>query len=207
MDLLNTEEADIVVVDILSEADCGSSLCQGKEIVAGSVIYGLDISLGMISVVRNLNVIDPAVPAGSDGPAGVGDLDGDPSDLEVAYADTANFYIWSPKKQQSLFRRNGIVAFSGALPAHAISPIANYYDDTQDGFTNLSEVVFITANTVYSFNLNHPLEQWSFASTDASGITRASAYDLDNDGVMEILYRGELNLRIINGKCESTGES
>ena len=52
----------------------------------------------------------------------------------------------------------------------------------------------------YSFNgTNNFVEEWIFQSDDASASTGMTVYDLNFDGVPEIIHRGESFLKIING--------
>ncbi|MBP9209276.1 MAG: VCBS repeat-containing protein, partial [Saprospiraceae bacterium] len=54
--------------------------------------------------------------------------------------------------------------------------------------------------TAYSFNGSKVFKQdWMFVTTDSSGFTGVTAFDFNNDGVREIVFRDETFLRIING--------
>jgi hypothetical protein len=186
-----TGNGDVVVVDILTSNP-------GKEIVAGSRVYGVDMNAGTITILKNLNTISPTnVPANSDGPTAVADLDFD-GDLDVAYADATNFYIWDPTGNALLMRQASWTVGS----ARGMPLIANVYDEqfNEGRSNNYPEVILTSSLKITAFNLSKTTGPvWNLVTTDNSGGTGITAFDLNGDGTQELIYNDEQNIRVING--------
>jgi hypothetical protein len=184
---------DIVVIDILSTNP-------GKEIVAGSQVYGVNLTTGVTTVLANLSTIAGAatIPANDDGPTVVADLDND-GNLDVAYPNGTHLVVWDPTAavlKMKVIYLNNAIAYRG-MPA-----VANVYDEqTIDGKpSNLPEIIFTSNLRLHAFNLNKTTASvWSLVTTDGSGETGVTAFDLNGDGVQEIIYNDEDNIRVING--------
>ncbi len=184
---------DIVVIDILSSNP-------GKEIVAGSQIYGVNLTTGVTTVLANLSTIAGAavIPANDDGPTAVADLDYD-GDLDVAYPNGTDIVIWDPVGAALKMK---LSYFTNSLPYKGMPTIANVYDEqANDGAaSNLPEVIFTSSTRLNAFNLNKTTGPiWSLVTTDNSGETGVTAFDLNGDGVQEIIYNDQDNIRVING--------
>ena len=193
-------DVDAVPVDILSVSDCnGDPDCAGKEIVAGSVVYSVNLQTGVLKVQKDLHDIDPSIVANDDGRTAVADMDLD-GDLDVVYAGNGHFVIWDPVGGNLLLNHTG-TSGSGGVPF-----ISNVYDDTQDGkAVDLPEATKINAHIMRAYNLNYlsnatPGLLWSTPVNDTgAGETSMTAYDFNGDGVREMVYMDEQNLRIMNG--------
>ncbi len=184
---------DIVVIDILASNP-------GKEIVAGSQVYGVDLATGTTTVLANLSTIAGAgvIPANDDGPTAVADLDFD-GNLDIAYPNGTHMIVWDPTagtlKMKAAYFNNG--GMNRGLPA-----IANVYDEqTLNGKpSNLPEIIFNSGLRMHAFNLNNTAGPvWSMVTTDGSGETGVTAFDLNGDGVLEIIYNDQDNIRVVNG--------
>ncbi len=184
---------DPVVIDILSANP-------GKEIVAGSRVYGVDLHAGTITTLANLSTIAGAgvIPLNDDGPTAVADLDYD-GQLDIAYPNGTHMVIWDPAagtlKMRAPYANNGQL-FRGA------PTIANVYNEQViDGMpTDLPEVLFNSNLRMHAFNLNKTSGSvWSLVTADASSETGVTAFDLNGDGILEIIYNDQDLIRVVNG--------
>lgn len=197
-----------VAVDILNPADCnGDPDCNGLELVAGSVIYSIDLSTtdgdGVeIKIKRDLEIME-AGDTFRDGYTVVADVNLDGL-LDVIVSSRINFtygiYVWD---------KNGLLEFFphpiGSIKSGGLPCVANVYDDTQDGFSSdFPEIIVCSETRLNCYNLNaatigiNPY-WWSLATTDDSGLTGCTAFDFNGDDIYEIVYRDEDNLRIMYG--------
>lgn len=190
--------ADVVVIDIMPSNP-------GKEIVAGSQVYGINLSTGVTTVLANLTTITSGgIPANNDGPTAVGDLDYD-GNLEVVYPNGAGLVIWDPVAGVLKMNRG---YNNGGQTVRGQPTIANVYNEKViDGkATDLPEVIFNCANNMHAFNLNTPAAAvWSLTTADNSGETGVTAFDLNGDGIQEIIYNDEANIRVIDGNKKVPG--
>ncbi len=199
-------------VDILTPADCnGDPDCGGLELVAGPMIYSIDLDLGdgdgyEIKVQRNLNtMIGPPTGTYRDGYTAVADLDLDGTlDIVVSSLRQNNqygVYVWN---------KNGLIRFfpfpTNPVNSGSLACIANVYDDTKLGYVvDFPEILVCSSFNFTCFNL-HAAQSfpanpywWNLPTTDFSGWTGSTVYDFNGDGISEIVYRDEDNLRILYG--------
>jgi hypothetical protein len=191
---------DPVVIDIMPSNP-------GKEIVAGSQVYGLNLSTGEVTVLADLSAIagTGVIPANNDGPTAVADLDYD-GQLDIVYPNGTHIVVWDPVaatlKMNAAYVNNGILYMG--MPT-----IANVYDEQAiDGASgNLPEIIFNVRNAMHAFNLNNPgAPVWTLATADASAETGVTAFDLNGDGVQEIIYNDQVNIRVINGNTKTPAD-
>jgi hypothetical protein len=182
---------DIPVIDIIPSNP-------GKELVVGSRVYGINMSAGSLPLLKDLNTIDPAkCPAGTFGPTAVGDVDLD-GDLDIAFAGSARLYIWDPN--EDILHYDWV--HNSQATRRGLPIISNFYNEmTNDAMAqNFPEVVIVTAGHLTAHNLNFPSAPlWDLATNDFSGNTGATAFDFNGDGNVEIVYRDEVTLRVMNG--------
>ncbi len=195
-------------VDILSVADCnGDPDCGGLELVAGPVIYSIDLDPSdgdgvQIKIQRDLNQIQPGMKY-EDGYTSVADLDLD-GVLDIAVSGRRNnnsrgVYVWNKNKFLQFFPFPLNHPDSGSLPC-----IANVHDDGGTG-PDLPEILVCCHLNFTCFNLNAAKKTpaapywWNLPTTDGSGWTGSTVYDFNGDGILEVVYRDEQNLRILYG--------
>lgn len=199
-------------VDILTAADCnGDPDCAGLELVAGPVIYSIDLDLTdgdgyEIKVQRNLNtMIVPPTAGYRDGYTSVADVDLDGTlDIVVTSLRQTNqygMYVWN---------KNGLIRFfsypTNPDKSGSLACIANVYDDTKLGYgVDYPEILVCSSLnfTCYSLHAAQSFPAtpywWNLPTTDDSGWTGSTVYDFNGDGISEIVYRDENNLRILYG--------
>lgn len=197
-------------VDILSVADCnGDPDCDGLELVAGPVIYSIDVDPNdgdgyQIKVQRNLNAMAPPPTGYMDGYTAVADIDLDGTLDVVVTSSRGNqygMYVWNKNGLIRFFPYPTNVANSGSLAC-----IANVYDDTENGHTqDFPEILVCSSLNFTCYNLQKAQATpatpywWNLPTTDVSGWTGSTVYDFNGDGLSEIVYRDERNLRILYG--------
>ncbi|MBM7418803.1 MULTISPECIES: FG-GAP repeat domain-containing protein [Chryseobacterium] len=190
----NNWERDVVVIDIIKNIP-------GKELVAGSAVYSVDFTNGVLVELRNLHNLDAAVAANEQGASAVADMDLD-GDLDIVFnsQSLSKIYIWDPTNNIIVDSRTIAGGYKG-MPV-----ITDVYNDiANDGkVKNLPEAVFLSGTTIYCINLQYPSNLWTLATTDGSGTTAISAFDFNGDGVKEIVYRDQSTLRVFNGNVSTT---
>ncbi|HLP93256.1 MAG TPA: FG-GAP-like repeat-containing protein [Saprospiraceae bacterium] len=198
-------------VDILTPADCnGDPDCGGLELVAGPVIYSIDLDVAdgdpmEIKIQRDMRTMVPATSGYRDGYTAVADVNLDGVlDIVVTSARMTNqfgVYIWN---------KNGFIRWlpypTNILSSGSLACIANVYDDRQHGFAqDFPEILICSSMNFTCYNLQAaqltPLNPywWNLPTTDGSGWTGSTVYDFNGDGISEIVYRDESNLRILYG--------
>ncbi|MCC7467527.1 MAG: gliding motility-associated C-terminal domain-containing protein [Saprospiraceae bacterium] len=198
-------------VDILSVADCnGDPDCAGLELVAGPVIYSIDLDPAdgdpmEIKIQRDMRNMVPATMGYRDGYTAVADVDLDGiMDIVVTSIRQTNqtgVYIWN---------KNGFIRWlpypANTFSSGSLACIANVYDDRQHGFTaDYPEILICSSMNFTCYNLQAaqltPATPywWNLPTSDGSGWTGSTVYDFNGDGISEIVYRDESNLRILYG--------
>lgn len=204
----NTGSCSPVAVDILSVADCnGDPDCAGLELVAGPMIYSVDVETsdgdGMqIKIKRDLNQMQ-TTDKYADGYTAIGDVDLDGVlDIVVGGVKTngnaRGIYVWNKDK----------LLMFGQFPSNStsggIACIANVYKDDGGG-PDYPEILICSSRNFICYNLNaakaNPLKPywWNLPTTDISGWTGATVFDFNGDGLFEVVYRDEDYLRILYG--------
>ena len=199
---------DVIVADILSSNP-------GKEIIYGSRVYGVNLTTGVTTKLKDLSTIvgSSLIAANDNGPTAVGDMNGD-GKLDIVYNGSSFVVMWDPNGTNAantlLFRR---IPPSFNYGTRGLPLIANVFNDITTGSkaTDLPEAVIInsvsgSAGIVTAYNLNYNTTAgtatqhiWSIATNDMSGCTGITAFDFDGNGIREIVYRDQSTLRIING--------
>lgn len=198
-------------VDILSVADCnGDPDCGGLELVAGPVIYSIDLDATdgdpmEIKIQRDMRNMVPATMGYRDGYTAVADVDLDGIlDIIVTSIRQTNqtgVYIWN---------KNGFIRWlpypANTFSSGSLACIANVYDDTQHGYAeDYPEILICSSMNFTCYNLQAaqltPATPywWNLPTSDGSGWTGSTVYDFNGDGISEIVYRDESNLRILYG--------
>ncbi|MDR1335425.1 MAG: FG-GAP-like repeat-containing protein [Tannerella sp.] len=187
-------------------------LCAGNQVYEVSINSRTDPSLNSMTVIRQVTPEYNSSPLHSDGATVIADFDSD-GELEIlvqtqasatAVGTTGYLYIWKPSTEQVL----AVHELSDAQARNV--PFVG--DINGDGKV---EIVVLTsrgsARFMRAFALagNGTLNQlWRIDHTDSSGSTGLTLFDFNQDGIAEIVYRDETQLRIINGSLKShiTGE-
>ena len=181
------------------------------ELICGNTIYQVnivsrtDMSLNSVNIIKTVNI--PAhIP--QDGNVAVADfnMDGQLDVLVVidgtpnSTTDSSYIYAYDPVSEQLLFTHSKYcktVSF----------PLVGDIDG--DGFLDYIYIdyqtpVSISRINALSFNPTSGLQtKWQATHADESGQTSMTLFDFNQDGIMEIVYRDQDRLRIINGSGKS----
>ena len=167
----------------------------GLELVAGKTVYNVIISNlngttgnSMFPINNNLN---------RDGFTSIADINLD-GNLDVIVSCSGNssnslLYVWNPLT-------NSIIS-SVNLPTGNnldLSGVAFIGDMDGDGAPEIG-VCRPLKLFAYKFQNNNLVLKWSLTTSDISGATKISMFDFNQDGLQEIVYRDETQLRIFNG--------
>jgi hypothetical protein len=194
------------------------------ELVAGNRIYKVNIVSPTSSAGNTLTAMTggyaytASLPANivADGRTQVADfdLDGQPEVLVVTLSSgTADSdkrvgaYLWKPNPGGAAQLLGSYVGATTDVRAAGRPLVGNIDSDSHP------EAVFIAnGNSMLMYALKYDpskamgsrlVEKWTLPHTDKSGYTGISLFDFNQDGLNEICYRDEKNLRIINGSGTS----
>lgn len=181
------------------------------ELICGNTIYQVNIqsrtnvSLNSVNLIKTVN-IPTRVP--QDGNVAVADFDLD-GQLDVLviidgtstdYTDSAYIYAYNPVSENILFV-HGKYAKTIGYPLVGDIDGDNYLEFV---YLDYQQSVSQSRITAMKFNPQTGLQtKWQATHTDNSGQTSMTLFDFNQDGIMEIVYRDEQNLRIINGSGKS----
>ena len=123
-------------------------------------------------------------------------------DLVFMYANnsTCTVTVWTPAT-------NAIVgSFSFTLSNSVSYPFVGDIDGEVINGKKYLEICVNTRNYLraYSFNGTSFTQKWIMGHTDASGATILTLFDFNLDGVVELVYRDQTHLRILDGS-KNTG--
>ncbi|MEQ9287070.1 MAG: hypothetical protein RIG77_09195, partial [Cyclobacteriaceae bacterium] len=194
-------------VDILPDGACDD--CQGLEMVAGGLIYSIDIATGTRTVERDINDLLNGVNEWS-----IDDYSGYYNMNFSAVADYNQDGTTANPKLDVLFNgKNGngkIVIYFWDVTNNTVTTFSALNDDDHwlgTGRINISDLdndgqlnaSFVSDQTLYALDENFDI-LWTKGITEgSSGITGCSVFDFNDDGAAEVLYRSETTLHIIDG--------
>ena len=202
----NSEQANSAMsfaADVLG--DSIPELICGNTIYSVSIVSRTDVALNSVTEVKTIP-IPSRIP--KDGNVAVADFDMD-GQLDVlvvidgtsnTYSDTAYIYAYNPVNENILF-----------VHGHYAKTIGYPMVGDIDGDGCL-EFVYIDYKTPLSSSRitamkYHPQTglqtKWQATHADESGQTSMTLFDFNQDGIMEIVYRDQDRLRIINGSGKS----
>lgn len=168
----------------------------GTELICGSVIYSVDVAGNAVNVVKT---ITPPAGCLSEGNTEVADFDGDGllDVLVKQYSSSFRIYAYDPRTGMDLFSQL-ITNFSTTEQNY---PLIGDID--ADG---KPEIVLLTEDVLKAYKydgISVLNELWTEPVFDPSGSTGLTLFDFNQDGIKEIVYRDERDLRIINGSKKS----
>ncbi len=205
--------AQTLAAELLTRNNCnGDPDCDGLELAAGSVIYSVDLDgwdddPQQLNIQRDLNIIDPSTAVWSDGFTSVADIDlDDTPELVVAGRRDSIYgvYVWNRNGLLAFFPYPENTAFSGSMPC-----IANVFNDQLLGYaTDYPEIIASSQNRLTCFSLNAFISNpaapywWSISTPDSIGLATPVAFDFNTDGLDELVFQDEAQLRLMYGGPE-----
>lgn len=192
-----------VAADVVNAADCANDpACNGIELIAGPDVYSVDIQSYTNSGLNTIAIVKTMAGYG-DGFTSVADFDRDGNlDIIVAGYNTSTnqrgVYVWNPKTE-ALIRPFWV--YSTSAFALGRPNIADFDGD------QMLEIAVCAARS--GGGRLHVLDNdmtilWFINNNDNSGATGCTAFDFDNDGQKEVVYRDQSNLQILNGSTGAT---
>lgn len=168
----------------------------GLELACGNKLYlpvfnNLNDSIG--NRFTSITAPDPV----NDGHTVMADMNGDGKlDIIVQkdnFQNDGGLWVWDPREVKILATifTNEIIPNKGGIPVIA---------DIIGNCTPEIVIAYSQELVVYLFDGNQFLHKlYSIKTTDTSGLNRATVFDLNGDGIQEIIYRDETHLRIFDG--------
>ena len=181
------------------------------ELICGNTIYQVniqsrtDVSLNNVNIIKTVSIPTRVPPDGNVAVADF-DLDGQLDILVIIdgtstdYTDSAYIYAYSPISENILFvhgKHAKTIGYPLVGDIDGDSFLEFVYIDYQQSVSQ-------SRITAMKFNPQTGLQtKWQATHTDNSGETSMTLFDFNQDGILEIVYRDEDHLRIINGSGKS----
>ncbi|MCD7974112.1 MAG: VCBS repeat-containing protein [Candidatus Azobacteroides sp.] len=185
--------------------------------ITGNYIYKPDENLSTLTLIRKItpaiHASDPNKPAGNislpdGGWCSLVDIDNDGKlDLLVTICDIPSrytfLYVADPETGEikaSKYIPNAATRsypFVGDIDGDGHPEIVLIKNTTNGAIAPSAEAVVLA----YKYEKGNPVfkQFWSFTHSDRSGCTGITLFDFNQDGISELVYRDETDLRIING--------
>ena len=184
------------------------------ELVAGNQVFDVNITNSSGMAGNSVTVMDEISGTNiGDGLTAVADIDLDGKADAVVVRTLSNpgvfparigMYAWSPTSGligQDIVRVPNV---GSASNLHSLPLVGDIDGDFEP------EIVFVVAYKVlaYEYNPNtSSLElKWTLDSTDPSGATGITLFDFDDNGLAELVYRDEDNIRVIDGSGDTASD-
>ena len=179
------------VTSVVSVGDLTES--SGLELAAGNTVFEIELT-NLEGLSGNTATPINAETGIFDGFTSIGDINGDGT-LDVisvrsnTFADGGGVFIWSPRSTELIAKGNagqsGGVAFLGDVDNDCSPEIG---------------IAFKNELRLYKYDGTKVLQLvWQIPTSDNSGRTGGTMFDFNQDGKLEIIYRDETHLKIIEG--------
>ena len=180
-----------------------------QELICGNTIYNVNIVSRTNSSLNSVTVnktIAPPSGYSPDGHVSLADLDLDGEcEVLVTRCDTDDhtsslsyFYAYKPSNGQILFQKS-IRCLTTGYPL-----IGNIDNDPHPEIVFLEKQNYDPKIYCLRYTSQNGLETvWLYPHNDSSGQTGITLFDFNQDGIMELVYRDNQNMRILNGSGKS----
>lgn len=183
--------ANSFAADILPNAS-------GLELVAGNQVYEVNLTNGSGISANNMFVSTTPINLNLDGFSAVADMDNDGQldivNLFVLNGNQVRMQVWDGQTSNQL-ASTILVNGNSAQGIVGMPTIGDLDGDCKP------EILVVTSFriTAYELDGNSLVQKWDVTTTDGSGSTGQTLFDFNQDGQVEIVYRDQTNIRIING--------
>ena len=184
----------VVLADVLGESECAN--CQGLELVYGSQVYSISLN-SLNSTTGNSIQLEKSLSNYSNGYTSIADLDRD-GELEIIVSgidENSNesvVYAWNASSESlkyNPFVYNTRTAYGGRVTVS---------DSNADGVPELFQIHLSNSGTRL-VKLNDELNAlWTIPFFDPTSSTMPTLFDLNGDGVKEVIVRGSNRWLILN---------
>jgi len=167
----------------------------GLELAAGKTVYNIIITNTNGTFGNTMSPINN--PLNKDGFTSIADINLDGL-LDVVVSTSGNsssslLYIWNPITNNIISSIN--IPTGTNLDLVGVPFIGDMDGDGAPEIGVCRPYKLLT----YKFINNNLVLKWELITTDNSGATKISMFDFNQDGIQEIIYRDETQLRVING--------
>ncbi|WP_338815326.1 T9SS type A sorting domain-containing protein [Bernardetia sp. Wsw4-3y2] len=198
--------------DVLPDAACAD--CAGLELLAGNVVYSVNIATKTIAIQRTSPI--PLTGGFKDATMSVADMDND-GDIDAVVSGYGRVYVWDIQDTNpattllsNVFDLraytgastiNGVQGVGGTSPFSGIATINDFDNDGKNEFGLTKEFGVVMFNDIDTAALNGGNLQpmWTLPTTDESGTTGLSSFDFLGTGFANLVYRDETKVRIFQG--------
>ncbi|OJJ17142.1 hypothetical protein BKI52_31005 [marine bacterium AO1-C] len=178
-----------VAIDVLSDASCTD--CSGLELVAGNVVYAVNIQTGTITAAVT-------APAGlNDGVTSVADVDND-GDIDGIVVSDGVVYVWDLQTSTQLYSTYNIAGTATGGRAN----VGNFDSDPELEIGVAGQNRYVVIDPSGSSTSGGTLgTKWEITGLDdGSQRTSSTLFDFEGDGLSEVVYSEEENLVVYNGE-------
>ena len=194
--------------DVLPDNYCPT--CSGLEIIAGNTIYAIDLTNPTANAA--LTIASQMMPLGTyqDGFTSIADWDGDDSLDVIVTSNTggaSRVYIWNPRSEALITEdKSGNPMPTGLTTVVSGRECGRATVADFDG-DNINELAIVSRNRLKLYESDLSLKWQRIDFNDPSSLTSATAFDFEGDGNVEIVYRDNSHLRILDGVNGVTKDS
>jgi len=175
------------------------------EVTAGTEVYKYSRATGL-QLWRSLSTISSGAITKRDGISVAADINQD-GIVDLVFIDNGtigaiNMYVWTPATNTLI----GTISVGNT--GYRSYPFIGDIDGVVVSGKKYPEICINTTNRLYAYSYNGTsfIQKWVMDHSDSSGSTSLTLFDFNSDGVVELIYRDETHVRILDGSGSSPVE-